>query len=151
MAQPSGDREDEGVDGAAQEKRIIARQLTALIDHAFHNISFPEPIMRNQEQTDPCCDTVGRNPGTPRYSMSFSDALDAMKKGASIARIGWNANHCIQIQWPDAGSLMGAPYVYMLVARKPGHMERYRVPWVCSQTDMLADDWSVVSADPSKQ
>jgi hypothetical protein len=44
----------------------------------------------------------------------------------------------IAIQIPDANSKMGLPYIYMSTVT--GQL----VPWLASQTDMLAKDWRIV-------
>ena len=41
----------------------------------------------------------------------------------------------IQLQVPDKHSKMTLPYIYMKTVQ--GDL----VPWIASQTDMLADDW----------
>jgi hypothetical protein len=44
----------------------------------------------------------------------------------------------IHLQAPDAGSKMGLPYLYMKTVQGPF------VPWLASQTDLLANDWVIV-------
>jgi hypothetical protein len=41
----------------------------------------------------------------------------------------------IALQKPDANSKMTLPYIFMHTA------QGQRVPWLASQTDLLADDW----------
>ena len=68
--------------------------------------------------------------------IDFSTALLRLKQGYRVARSGWNGNHMwLEIQRPDASSKMNLRYVYMSTAQ--GDL----VPWVCSQTDMMVDDW----------
>lgn len=56
-----------------------------------------------------------------------------------VARSGWNGkNMYLELQVPDAHSKMTLPYVYMRTVQ--GDL----VPWLCSQTDLLATDWEVV-------
>lgn len=53
--------------------------------------------------------------------------------------IGWNGkNMWLALQVPDAHSKMSLPYIYMSTAQ--GDL----VPWLASQTDVLATDWDVV-------
>lgn len=76
---------------------------------------------------------------------SFSVALDNLKLGRLVSRIGWNGTGMwIALQAPDTGSKMTRPYIYMKTVNDE------LVPWVASQTDLLADDWYVVEvqADP---
>lgn len=68
--------------------------------------------------------------------MDIGDAIAAMRQGKRVARSGWNGkNMYLELQVPDSGSKMTLPYVYMRTAQ--GDL----VPWLCSQTDLLASDW----------
>jgi hypothetical protein len=70
-------------------------------------------------------------------SLNFGQALEALKNGQKVARVGWNGKGMwLALQRPDAGSKMTVPYVYMSTAT--GDL----VPWLPSQTDMLAEDWT---------
>ena len=73
--------------------------------------------------------------------MTFSDALSGLNcSNVKVARTGWNGKGMwIQIQLPDAKSKMSLPYIYMSTA------DGKLVPWLASQTDILAEDWEVVS------
>lgn len=71
--------------------------------------------------------------------MRIGEAVDELKMGHKVARRGWNGkNMWLAIQNPDHNSKMSLPYVYMSTA------EGYLVPWLCSQTDLLANDWEIV-------
>lgn len=72
--------------------------------------------------------------------MDFGDVVKKMKyRGGRFARAGWNGkNMYIELQRPDAHSKMTLPYIYMKTVQ--GDL----VPWLASQTDMLADDWMEV-------
>jgi len=68
----------------------------------------------------------------------FSAALFALKSKLRVYRKGWNGKGMwLALQTPDANSKMKLPYIYMSTAT--GDL----VPWVASQTDLLADDWHV--------
>lgn len=68
--------------------------------------------------------------------MNFSEALDNIKKGGKLRRSGWNGKGMwICLQRPDEHSKMTLPYIFMRTAQ--GDF----VPWLASQTDLLADDW----------
>lgn len=57
-----------------------------------------------------------------------------------VMRSGWNErNMHLALQIPDANSKMTLPYVYMYTAQ--GDL----VPWLCSQTDLLAIDWQIAA------
>ena len=79
-------------------------------------------------------------------SLSFGDALVQLKKGERVARNGWNGkNMWLQMQTPDAHSKMTLPYIYIEYPNgHPAYQTGSRVPWLASQTDMLAEDWFVV-------
>lgn len=68
----------------------------------------------------------------------FGWALAELYKSARVARQGWNGKGMwIAIQWPDEHSKMTLPYIYMKTVQ--GDL----VPWLASQTDMLAIDWGL--------
>jgi hypothetical protein len=75
---------------------------------------------------------------------SFGGALSALRDGKKVARKGWNAHHTLGLQIPDEGSANTLPYIYMVVGQDAVDMQGKRVPWVASQTDLLAEDWEVV-------
>lgn len=71
--------------------------------------------------------------------MDFSEALGCLKDGECVSREGWNGvGMWIALQRPDAHSKMGQPYLYMRTTT--GTL----VPWVASQSDLLAADWRLV-------
>ena len=70
--------------------------------------------------------------------MDMGQALEVLRNGRSVARRGWNGpNQFLTLQSPDANSKMTLPYIYITTAQ--GH----KVPWLASQTDILAQDWFV--------
>lgn len=70
--------------------------------------------------------------------MDFGQAIRALKDGQMVARSGWNGeNMHLELQVPDARSKMSLPYIFMFTAQGD------RVPWLASQTDMLAEDWGL--------
>jgi len=71
--------------------------------------------------------------------MDIGEAVDALKAGKRVAREGWNGkNMYLDLQVPDAHSKMTLAYVYMYTAQ--GDL----IPWLCSQSDLLAIDWCEV-------
>ncbi len=75
--------------------------------------------------------------------MKFSEALEAARNGSAIQRSGWNGNGLlVRAQFPDEHSKMGNPYLYIDARALGGE----RNPWVPSQTDLFAEDWSVVES-----
>lgn len=71
--------------------------------------------------------------------MGIGEAVKRLWEGLKVARSGWNGKGMwLHLQVPDAHSKMSLPYVYMHTA------DGKLVPWLCSQTDLLAVDWQVV-------
>ena len=69
----------------------------------------------------------------------FSYALLRLKKGEKLSRDGWNGKgQFIALQIPDKKSKMSLPYLY--ISTVDGKL----VPWLASQTDLLANDWFVL-------
>jgi hypothetical protein len=77
------------------------------------------------------------------FSSTFGGALSALQAGHKVARKGWNARHTLGLQVPDENSANTLPYIFMVVGADAADMGSKRVPWVASQTDLLADDWFV--------
>jgi len=78
-------------------------------------------------------------------AMPFGLALEALKKGLKVARSGWNGKGLwLELQVPDAHSKMTLPYVYLNYPADAQNTPGARVPWLASQTDMLAEDWKIV-------
>lgn len=71
--------------------------------------------------------------------MNFGQAIEAMKTGAKVTREGWNGKGMwLALQVPDQHSKMQQPYIYMCPVG--GKL----VPWLASQSDMLAEDWQIL-------
>lgn len=76
--------------------------------------------------------------------LSFGVALDALKAGKRVARIGWNGKgmFLFRVDGGDFGGygidLPAAPYIAMKTA------QNNVVPWLASQADILSDDWLLV-------
>ena len=74
--------------------------------------------------------------------MTFSAALELLKAGEAVQREGWNGKgQYLELQTPDDESKMTLPYIY--IATVAGDL----VPWLGSQTDILADDWQLVDLE----
>jgi hypothetical protein len=89
--------------------------------------------------------------------MDFGQALAAVKAGSKIARQGWNGKNMFvvfQPGYPDGIAInrntaeaTGIPEgtvcsfrPYLMMRTVDGEF----VPWVASQSDLLADDWQAV-------
>jgi hypothetical protein len=69
-------------------------------------------------------------------------AVKEMQNGERVARSGWNGKGMwLALQTPDKGSGMTLPFIYMKTAQDD------LVPWLCSQTDLLATDWERATDD----
>ncbi len=77
--------------------------------------------------------------------MNFGEALEALKAGKKAARSGWNGKGLwVQMQVPDAHSKMTLPYLYLNYPQDAINTPGARVPWLASQTDILAEDWNTL-------
>lgn len=81
--------------------------------------------------------------------MNFGQALIELKNGNKVKRKGWNGDGIfLSLQVPDENSFMTQPYIYIDtqgLITKNENAPKGRVPWLASQTDMLAEDWEVVT------
>ena len=69
--------------------------------------------------------------------MTFGEALELLKNGQRVAREGWNGKGMwLALHIPDEYSKMRRPYIYLYP------VDGALVPWVASQSDVLADDWT---------
>lgn len=88
---------------------------------------------------------VFNNAYRPTKGMTFGVALEALKIGQRVTRSGWNGKGL----WLEYHQPMGAvdlPYVRMSYPVGSGpYPNGARVPWLASQTDMLSEDWEIVS------
>lgn len=85
-------------------------------------------------------------------NLSFGDAITYLKLGYKVTRTGWNGKGLtLSLKLPEEGvNDMTLPYIYMTYPSTPAsdtapenHINA-RVPWLASQTDMLAEDWCLV-------
>ncbi|MBC8159541.1 MAG: DUF2829 domain-containing protein [Alphaproteobacteria bacterium] len=83
--------------------------------------------------------------------MTFSEALEYVKAGRRVAREGWNSKDMFIFLVP--GSTFEVNRAPLLGIYPEGTVINYRphvdmktvdgqiVPWICSQSDMLEEDW----------
>lgn len=85
----------------------------------------------------------------------FSEALEVLKLGYRVRRAGWNGKGMFIFLVPGSTFKVNRPPLLGIyeegteISYHP-HVDMKTaqgdvVPWVCSQTDMLADDWELVS------
>lgn len=71
--------------------------------------------------------------------MNFGWAINCLKMNEKVTRKSWNGKgQWIALQTPDQNSKMKKPYIY--ISPVDGEL----VPWLASQSDILADDWEQV-------
>lgn len=87
--------------------------------------------------------------------MNIGEAVAALKAGERVARAGWNGKDMFLFLVP--GSTFKVNRAPLLGIYPEGHEVRYHahvdmktaqgdiVPWLASQTDLLAEDWQVVA------
>lgn len=86
--------------------------------------------------------------------LTFGLAIEACKRGAKIARAGWNGKGMFLYHVPAdyypvktqaAKSFFGdnslVPYLAYIAMKT---VDNNVVPWLASQTDVLAEDWSIL-------
>lgn len=76
--------------------------------------------------------------------LDFGEALSIIKLGNRVARAGWNAHHFLEIStavFSEPRRQNESPFIYMIVGEEDKLMPGALVPWVASQTDLLATDW----------
>jgi hypothetical protein len=68
--------------------------------------------------------------------MDFGKALQHVKEGRAVCRRGWNGKDMfIALYGVGEEDVMTMPFIYMRTACFN------LVPWLASQTDLLATDW----------
>lgn len=88
-------------------------------------------------------------------AVDFGGALALLREGRAVARSGWNgkgmflylvgpgnypaATDIAKAVWGADGLVPYGPYIAMKTAQ--GNV----VPWLASQTDVLAEDWQIVT------
>lgn len=86
--------------------------------------------------------------------MNFSQALEQIKEGKRVSREGWNGKGMFLFLVPGSTFKVSRPpllgiYEEGTEIKYHAHVDMKTadgmiVPWLCSQTDLLSDDWGVV-------
>lgn len=88
------------------------------------NVTSPGPVTYSE------CET--------KQERDFGWALSHLRNDKPLARHGWNGKGmAIALQRPDIHSKMNLPYIFMVTA------QGQKVPWLASQSDILANDWYI--------
>lgn len=87
--------------------------------------------------------------------MNFSDALNNIKAGVRMAREGWNGKGMFVFLVPGSTFNVNRPPLLGIYPEGTpityhSHIDMRTadgqiVPWLCSQPDMLADDWQTAA------
>jgi hypothetical protein len=88
-------------------------------------------------------------------NLNFGQAIEALKSGIKVARNGWNGKNMFLYYVPankypysteigksiadEQGNVEYGAYIAMKTAQ--GNV----VPWLASQTDVLAEDWNILN------
>lgn len=86
----------------------------------------------------------------PVAGMTFGQAIEAMKHEHYVSRSGWNGKGlrlalvgkggCYQHGFSEVSTL---PYIVLIYPNDAKTTPSAIVPWLPSQTDMLAEDWGI--------
>lgn len=90
----------------------------------------------------------------PAFGMTFGMAIEALKLGQKVARAGWNGKGMFVFLvpgstfnvnrppllgiYPEGTEIKYCPHIDMRTS------DGKIVPWLASQTDVLAEDWNIV-------
>ena len=79
--------------------------------------------------------------------MTFGQAIEALKKGHMVARGGWNGKGMwLKLVPVELAAAVAFPHVSLRLLPWVGMKtaDGGFVPWLASQTDVLAEDWAIV-------
>lgn len=86
--------------------------------------------------------------------MNFSQALDEIKAGKKVSRSGWNGKNMFVFLVPGSRFKVNRPPLLGIYPEGTeidyhAHVDMRTatgqiVPWLVSQTDLLADDWGII-------
>lgn len=102
---------------------------------------------------------MSNTPEVRSFLMTFSEALDCIKDGERVQRAGWNGKGMFVFLVPGSTFQVNRPpllgiYPEGTTINYHAHIDMRTadgqiVPWLASQTDLLAEDWRVVREDPA--
>jgi hypothetical protein len=121
---------------------MVSGMSEADIRHNIEQAGGVGQAIRNADAMSPTVSFVGEAPA----HHGFGHVLQNLKFGNRAARAGWNGKGMyIELQRPDKGSKMTQPYIFMKTVQND------LIPWLASQSDMLADDWAIIPQDEPRQ
>lgn len=87
-------------------------------------------------------------------SMNFGQAIEALKEGKKVSRAGWNGKGMFLFLVPGSKFIVNRPPLLGIYPEGTEvdycpHIDMKTadekvVPWLASQTDVLAEDWGIV-------
>lgn len=120
-----------------KDDELLDIRETQVVAYTLSNVASNEWILANKENT-PILGGVA--------TFNFGEAIKYLKRGMKVARKGWNGKGIfLELQVPDKHSKMTHPYIYIDTTglqTDNEHAPKNLVPWLASQTDMLAEDWT---------
>lgn len=128
--------EEQSVFMHTKDGDVLDIRETQRVEYTLGNILSDEWIIADESNT-PVLGGIA--------TFGFGEAIKYLKRGLKVKRLGWNGKGIyLEMQTPDEHSKMTLPYIYIvndnLITDNP-HAPKGVVPWLASQTDMLAEDW----------
>lgn len=77
-------------------------------------------------------------------NLDFGEALHALRRGRKVARAGWNGKGMWLTLIPNEGVVLEDSGLRLLPWIGMRTADAGFVPWLASQTDVLASDWIIV-------
>ncbi len=142
-----GSRASRAVEHGDMCVSTYAGRMIFVIKQAFNeDFTFDRPASVEDDAVEP--DTLREGLGMPPIDDadvgrvvvpigSFGFTIRELLMGNKMYRKGWNGKDMwIELQVPDDHSKMTQPYIYI-------NTPQMLIPWLASQSDMLANDWYV--------
>jgi hypothetical protein len=136
-----------GLDAVDAVNKLLTPEARAELDELRGKVETPTPTVEpaspeapTASEPAPVNEDVSNVADTSGATLTFGDAIAALRSGSKVTRAGWNGKGMyLALQVPDANSKMTLAYIYMYTAQ--GDL----VPWLASQTDVLSSDWEVLA------
>lgn len=115
-----------------KDGKVLDIRATETVDYTFTNITSDEWVLSDEVNT-PILGGVAE--------FNFGEAVKYLKRGLRVARSGWNGKKMYLGLCEGGGFRDGyrtCDFIYMKTA------DDKIVPWLASQTDVLAEDWEIV-------
>lgn len=122
---------------------VLDIRETQRVEYTFMHTQRDDWMIADEEN----CGVLGG-----QSTFGFGDAIRYLKRGLKVARKGWNGKGIylemyspeVDLETIEAFNYMTHPFVYInttgLQTENP-YAQKNKVPWIPSQTDMLAEDW----------